>query len=284
MFILLLSVATVAALRGMWSPCGLSMLSSLNPVAERARGHRFWVTACWYVAGAASGGALLGAACALGARAVGALEIGRSTASWIVLFGALVALLSDTALLGWSLPMHPRQVDDRWLTKYRRWIYAGGYGVQIGTGFATYIMTAAVYLMALLAALTGQPRQAFVAGVLFGVVRGLSIALAAPARDPDRLRAVAAWVDDRAAASAYLARVASAVVAVVAAARVGGPAVDALVVAAACAGAQGPWLSNRARTLLMRTGKDGSPSGDEAIRAAASSGVDVRGGICELGG
>ena len=41
MFALLLLVAAVAALRGMWSPCGLSMLSTLNPVSERARGHRF---------------------------------------------------------------------------------------------------------------------------------------------------------------------------------------------------------------------------------------------------
>ena len=33
-----LAVAVVAAVRGMWSPCGLSMLSSLNPVSEaRAR-------------------------------------------------------------------------------------------------------------------------------------------------------------------------------------------------------------------------------------------------------
>ena len=50
-------VAAVAAARGMWSPCGLSMLSSLNPVSEQARGHRFWLTGCWYVAGAIAGGA-----------------------------------------------------------------------------------------------------------------------------------------------------------------------------------------------------------------------------------
>jgi hypothetical protein len=42
-----LFVAVVAALRGTWSPCGLSMLSSLNPVSERSRGHRFWGTAVW---------------------------------------------------------------------------------------------------------------------------------------------------------------------------------------------------------------------------------------------
>ena len=51
-FILALDVAVVSAVRGMWSPCGLSMLSSLNPVSERARGNRYWATAAWYILGA----------------------------------------------------------------------------------------------------------------------------------------------------------------------------------------------------------------------------------------
>ena len=67
---LAVAVATVAAVRGAWSPCGLSMLSSLNPVSERARGHRFWVTAAWYIAGAVLGGAVLGGGCALAAAAI----------------------------------------------------------------------------------------------------------------------------------------------------------------------------------------------------------------------
>ena len=60
-------LAVSAALRGMWSPCGLSMLSQLNPVTERGRGHRFALTAAWYVLGAVVGGAALGAAAPVGA-------------------------------------------------------------------------------------------------------------------------------------------------------------------------------------------------------------------------
>ena len=56
---------------------------------------------------------------------------------------------------------HRYSVDERWLVKYRRWIYAGGYGVQIGTGFATYVMTAGVYLLLVLAGLTARPVEAF---------------------------------------------------------------------------------------------------------------------------
>lgn len=228
-YILLLGLSIVAAIRGLWSPCGLSTLSSLNPVAERARGHRFWVTACWYVAGSLVGGLLLGGAFAVGAGAFGAVDAGPRAAWWLVLAGALVAVASDARLGGWSLPMHPRQVDERWLTKYRRWIYAGGYGVQIGTGFATYIMTAAVYLMALLAIATGAPRQALVAGAVFGLARGLTSGLAAPARDPDRLRTVLARVDALAQPSARAAALACVLVAVVAGAQLGGVLPAALV-------------------------------------------------------
>ena len=36
------------------------MLSSINPLGERTRGQRFWVTVSWYVAGSAVGGITLG--------------------------------------------------------------------------------------------------------------------------------------------------------------------------------------------------------------------------------
>ena len=187
MLVLAAVTAVVAAVRGMWSPCGLSMLSSLNPVAERGRGYRFGVTAAWYVAGAVAGGALLGVA--LGGGAAALAPVGPTPRRVLALVAAAVAVASDTRVFGHSLPDHPRQVDERWLVTYRRWIYAGGYGVQIGAGFATYIMTAAVYLTAALAMLLGDPLRAFGIGVLFGAVRGLTVLLAAGARTPDRLRA-----------------------------------------------------------------------------------------------
>jgi multisubunit Na+/H+ antiporter MnhB subunit len=224
LFTLLLLTAVVAAARGLWSPCGLSMLSSLNPVSEAGRGHRFPVTAAWYVAGAAIGGAVLGAACAGGAALVGRADPAATTVWTAALIAAVVAVVSDSRVAGWSLPEHPRQVDERWLRTYRRWIYAGGYGVQIGTGFATYIMTAAVYLVAGLAALTGDPGQALAAGVVFGAVRGLAIVVAGRARSAEALRDLLARVDAWAAASLALACAVEVSVAAVAAWSLAGPA------------------------------------------------------------
>ena len=252
--VLALAVAVVAAVRGAWSPCGLSVLSSLNPVSERARGHRFWATAAWYVAGAVAGGALLGGGCAVVAATVGRLHLPAALVWTLVLAAAAVAVVSDSRAVGFSLPDHPRQVDERWLTAYRRWIYAGGYGLQIGTGFATYILTAALHLMVVLAALSGSAASAFWAGIGFGAVRGLTLLVVAPARTPDRLRALVARVDSLDAASLRVAAATSAVVAAVAAGLVGGP-VGAAVTAAALG-----WLA-----LAPRTRADVTP-------AATSSG------------
>jgi hypothetical protein len=224
-----LATAVVAAVRGMWSPCGLSMLSSLNPVSESARGHRFGVTAVWYIAGAVVGGAALGAGCAIGAVGFARLDLAAEWTWTIAVIGAAIAVASDSSLVRQALPVHPRQVDERWLTTYRRWIYAGGYGVQIGTGFATYIMTAAVYLTALLAVLTGSAWIAFGIGVTFGGVRGLGILVTATARTPDRLRELIARVDGFGVPSLRLACAVDAAVGITAAWFAGGGVVAVLV-------------------------------------------------------
>jgi MFS family permease len=230
--VLALAVATVAAVRGAWSPCGLSVLSSLNPASERARGHRFSATVAWYVAGAVVGGALLGGGCAVVAAAVGLLDPPASWTWTVVLAAAVVAVASDSRAVGFSLADHPRQVDERWLVTYRRWIYAGGYGLQIGAGFATYIMTAALYLMVALAVLSGSAVTAFWVGIAFGAVRGLTLLVVAPARNPERLRALLARVDSLDALSLRVAAATSAVVGAVAADVLGGPVLAAVAAAA----------------------------------------------------
>lgn len=221
---LLALTATVAAVRGLWSPCGLSMLSALNPIAERARGHRFWLTAVWYFAGGLVGGALLGGALAGGAALVAWAALPASVTWALVLAAAALTLASDLRLGGWQLPDHPRQVDERWLTTYRRWIYASGFGVQIGAGFATYVMTSAVYLLAALGVLSQRPAVALGAGLLFGAVRGGSIALAGWARTPARLQALMAGVDARTAASIAAACAVQVIVGAAAAWALAGPA------------------------------------------------------------
>ncbi len=183
-----LIVAAVAGARGTWSPCGLSMVSAINPLAERGRGYRYWLTTIWFVAGAVAGGALLGTVAA--AAAWPARWLPAPAAALIGSIGCLIALACDCKIGRFRLPIHPRQVNERWLMQYRRWLYASGFGFQIGTGFATYIMTAATYLVVLLAALTGSPGWAVTAGLTFGLVRGAAVLLSSRCRSPESLRAL----------------------------------------------------------------------------------------------
>ena len=182
----LLVLTIAAAVRGTWSPCGLSMVSAINPLAERSRGNRYWLTTIWFIAGAVLGGAGLGLGGALLAFLL--RPLGTLPALVLAAAGCLVALAADLRLAGFHLPLHPRQVNELWLMRYRRWLYAAGFGVQIGVGFATYIMTAATYLVVLLAGLTGSPSLALAAGLLFGLVRGMAVLLSSRCRGATALQ------------------------------------------------------------------------------------------------
>lgn len=198
-------VAAVAALRGLWSPCGLSMISTITPVDERGRGHRFGVTATWFTLGGVAGGATLGAAMALGAWLVSLTGASTSLTVGVFACAALLTVASDVGLGGFSLPIHARQVDETWLRRLRPWAYASGFGWQIGTGFATYIMTSAVYLTAAAGVLSADPLVALGIGTFFGTVRGLLVFVAVRATDHARLQRLHATIDRYTDSTLYLA-------------------------------------------------------------------------------
>jgi hypothetical protein len=185
-------VAVAAAIRSTWSPCGLSMLSTITPFAERSRGHRYGVTASWFVAGSVLGGLTLGGLAAGLGAAVAATGVSADSA-WLagtLALAASVAAAIDADVFGKLIPIWRRQVNDQWLARYRSWVYGVGFGWQIGVGVATYIMTAAVFLLVLMAATSLNPVDAVALGVLFGLTRGLAVLLTAKADTPARLRAL----------------------------------------------------------------------------------------------
>ena len=75
-----------------------------------------------------------------------------------------------------------RQVNERWLDAYRPWVYGAGFGFQIGTGLATYITTAAVYLTVVLGAPHRRPGGGPRRRAAFGT------AAASPSSSPARHR------------------------------------------------------------------------------------------------
>jgi MFS family permease len=253
-------VAGAAAARSTWSPCGLSMLSTITPFDERSKGHRYAATSAWFVLGATLGGLMLGlviAVLAVVARSAGPSAVVAGT---VGLVATLVVLVSDAGLAGVRLPVHYRQVNERWLDAYRPWVYGAGFGFQIGTGVATYVTTAAVYLMVALGALTGRPEVALAVGGAFGLVRGLAVTLTRNVTGPtallafhQRFAALRPWADRGLLASLVVVSVALAV----AVGAVSAAVVMASVVACGLGVRTGVWLAHRARS-------DDAPSGRPA--------------------
>lgn len=217
-------VAVAAAIRSTWSPCGLSMLSTITPLGEQARRYRWGASAAWFVAGAVLGGATLGAGAAALAAGIGALDLSATTLVGAAAVLTAVTLASDLQLGGFRLPSHTRQVNETWLDQFRSWVYAGGFGWQIGVGLATYVTTSAVYLMIALAALTASPLIAFAIVTGFGFVRGLAVLLGKGLTTPQKMMALHRRLDELLPTAQRAVVAVQAVVLAVAAGAVWGPA------------------------------------------------------------
>ena len=66
-------------------------------------------------------------------------------------------------------------------------MYGLGFGWQLGVGVATFVMSASVYLMVVVAAATGEPVLAMAIVTMFGLLRGLAVLPAARVRTPTDL-------------------------------------------------------------------------------------------------
>jgi hypothetical protein len=161
------------------------MLTSISPLGERARGQRYGLTVAAHLLGGALGGATTGAVLGLAGSVLG---LGGRTS---LLVAAAVCLL---AVLAERRPVHVgrRQVDEDWLSRYRGWVYGGGYGFQLGLGVVTVVTSAATPALLALLVLTGSPGVAALLGAGFGLVRGLPLLALRRVDTPDQLRAAAA--------------------------------------------------------------------------------------------
>jgi hypothetical protein len=167
------------------------MLASINPLGERARRTRWGRTVVWYTLGSTAGGLVIGAVSGVLGTGLGQLASPSPDAVGLVVVGAgATGLLLDLGVGGTGVPSRRRQVNEDWLGRYRGWVYGTGFGFQLGTGVATTVTTSAVYVMVVLAVLSGSIGRALLIGAVFGVVRAVPILTVGRAHDPERLRAV----------------------------------------------------------------------------------------------
>jgi hypothetical protein len=163
------------------------MLASITPLGERGRQSHWAVTVTAFALGAGAAGVVAGALLGtLGTLLPGRADGGaRTVVIALALIAALALDLSDTAV-----PGPRRQVDERWLDRYRGWVYGVGFGSQLGLGVVTVITSAATYVVLLCAVASGDPVAGAAIVGLYGALRGLTPLLAAGVRTPQHLIAL----------------------------------------------------------------------------------------------
>jgi MFS family permease len=176
----LAAAAFVAGLTGTWSPCGFSMIETIGPVGHRG-GRATTLAACaTFTIGALVGGVLtFGALAALGALTHGAGDgLAYGLAAAIALAGAL-AELRGAAIV----PQVRRQLPEHWRRLMPMPVAAGLYGILLGLGFTTFVLTFGVFALAGIVFAVGEPAVGLAVGLAFGIGRALPVTAVAPVAD-----------------------------------------------------------------------------------------------------
>ena len=175
--LLLLATAFVAGVTGAWSPCGFSMVETLG--SRRAHlGARAVRTSCaTFALGALAGGAVTFTALA----GLGALLGGAGSAAALVTAATVALSCAFGELMGVRVvPQIRRQVPESWRRTMPLPLAAGLYGVLLGLGFTTFVLTLAVWALAGVSVALGDPLAGLLIGLGFGAGRALPVVLMAP--------------------------------------------------------------------------------------------------------
>ncbi len=185
------------------------MLSSINPLGERARGQKFGLTAVWYLIGSALGGLVIGGLSGWVGVFIPYGDAGLAAVAVLCFLGAIADLT------GRRFPSIHRQVDENWLTRYRGWVYGVGFGFQLGLGVVTIVTTASVYVLIGVAAITRSPALGGLLGMVFGLARAVVIAMVMRVQDAQSLRDVMRRLQPRLTAATVTVFLAQAVTGIV---------------------------------------------------------------------
>jgi len=153
------------------------MLGSLNPLVQRVHNGRWWVTTTTYMLSTIAGGVVVGGALGAAGQAIHAAsgQPSRHVAIALLALLGVVGAVVDLGPFRLRLPTIVRQVDEAWRYRYRNWVYAAGYGFQLGLGVATIVTTTAVYTTLVATFVVGSWQLGALLGAWFGLWRSLSV-------------------------------------------------------------------------------------------------------------
>ena len=172
----LLCAGVVAGITGAWSPCGFSMVDTLAPHGYAGRLRTTLIACATFSAGALAGGVATFAGLSLLGRALGA---GGTAAIAVAAAVALMAAAGE-ARGARIVPQVRRQVPESWRRVLPLPIAAGLYGVLLGLGFTTFILSFAVWALAGVSVALGDPALGLLVGLGFGIGRALPVVVLAP--------------------------------------------------------------------------------------------------------
>ena len=199
----LLAAALVAGLTGAWSPCGFSMVETLAPHGYARRLRTSLAASCTFALGALAGGALTFGGLALAGAALGA---GGPVAAGAAAVVAVAAAAGEARGLRIA-PQIRRQVPEAWRRVLPIPLAAAGYGVLLGLGFTTFVLSFAVWALAGASIALGDPALGLGMGLAFGAGRALPVIALAPFAGTERGGAVTAAMCERPAILRGLRRV-----------------------------------------------------------------------------
>jgi MFS family permease len=169
--------ALVAGVTGAWSPCGFSMVETLGAAAERGRRAVTGVACLTFTLGAVLGGAITFGGLAL----LGALLGGPDGALAVPVAVGIAVLAAVGEALGVRIfPQIRRQVPEPWRRGMPLPLASALYGVLLGLGFTTFVLTWAVWALAGICVALGSVEVGLAVGAAFGIGRALPVILMAP--------------------------------------------------------------------------------------------------------
>lgn len=165
---------------GTWSPCGFSMIETIGPTGHTGGLRTTLAAAATFAPFAVLGGAITFGLLALAGEAV---HGSAGTVGYVV--AATVAGVAAIAEVR-GVPIVPqvrRQLPIGWRGSAPMPLASAGYGVLLGLGFTTFVLSYGVWALMGIALALGDPVAGLVIGVAFGAGRALPILVLAPLAD-----------------------------------------------------------------------------------------------------
>lgn len=181
---ILIPVLAVAALlvgaTGTWSPCGFSMVETLGPGGHTG-GRQTTAAAC----ATFLPGAIVGALFTFGGLAMLGSLIHGAGSTVALVAAAMIALLAAVAeVRGVRIaPQIRRQLPEHWRRVMPMPVAAALYGMLLGLGFTTFVLTFGVWALAGISFALGVPEAGLAIGLGFGIGRALPVIAIAPIAD-----------------------------------------------------------------------------------------------------